>query len=414
MPSERFEFTGSHDDALHARVELPDGPIVATCVFAHCFTCSMQTTAARRVTRALTRHGIATLRFDFTGLGGSEGDFANADFSSNVEDVLLAAEALAARYRAPAVLVGHSFGGAAVLAAAHGLPSVKLVCTIGAPADPAHVRHLFDDKLDQIADTGSAPVEIAGRTFTVTKKFLDDISGQPQQDRVAALGRPLLLFHAPGDETVPFAHAEQLQRWAPHDASLITLPPAADHLLTDERDAELVADMICARVRRVLEDAAPDDTAAPDHEAPVVVHDNHRTPYGQDISAGGHPLSADEPRHVGGQDSGPSPYQLLLAALGACTSMTLRMYADRKRWPLEHVDVSLTHKKIHATDCATCDETQGKVDRIDRVVHITGDLDDEQRQRLLEIADKCPVHQTLHRKNEVKTVLGDGPAPGHP
>ncbi|GIH25246.1 osmotically inducible protein C [Acrocarpospora phusangensis] len=401
MNSEKFEFAGSHGVPLAARLDLPGSEPQAYALFAHCFTCGKEAIAAARISRALTDFGIAVLRFDFTGLGGSGGDFGNTDFSSNVADVVAAADHLRERFAAPALLVGHSLGGAAVLAAAHRVPEVRAVATIGAPADPAHVLHLLEDSRAEIEQRGEAQVVLAGRPFRIRKQFLDDIAAQPQAERIAKLGAALLVMHSPGDEIVGVDNARRIFDAARHPKSFVALD-GADHLLTDRADAEFAATMLAAWATRYLPATAEQPSRESDSGF-VVVSENGESPYGQSITVGRHSLTADEPRPVGG-DSGPNPYDLLLAGLGACTSMTLRMYAKRKQLPLDHVTVKLRHSRIYAEDCANCETQQGKLDRIERVIHLDGDLDAEQRQRLMEIADKCPVHHTLHSEIDVATI----------
>ena len=400
--------------ALAARLELPDGhatrPPRAWALFAHCFTCSKESAAAVRISRRLAERGIAVLRFDFTGLGESDGDFADTSFSSNVADLVHAADWMRAEHRAPQLLVGHSLGGAAVLAAAPAIAEVRAVATIGAPSEPEHVAHLFEDELDTIAEEGRARVSIAGRPFTISSEFVADLSRHPLAERVGSLGRALFLFHSPQDETVDVDHARRLYAAAKHPKSFVSLD-GANHLLTDRRDAEYVAETLAALVERYLveEAAAPSSPTPAVPEGHVVVRERDGG-LAQDVVAGGHRLAADEPARLGGTDTGPTPYGYLLAALGACTSMTLRMYAKRKEWPLESVEVELAHDRIHLEDCADCvgDPSAAKgglADRFEVELRITGDLDDGQRARLLEIAHRCPVHRTLLGPKEIDLRL---------
>jgi putative redox protein len=350
----------------------------------------------------LTERGFAVLRFDFTGLGESDGEFANSTFSSNITDLVRAADHLRATIAAPTLLVGHSLGGAAVLAAAHRIPEVRAVATIGAPADPAHVAGLFRQNRGDIETIGEATVYLAGRPFRVRREFLADIASQPQTTRIANLNRALLVLHAAGDEIVGIDNARTIFQAARHPKSFVSLDDA-DHLLSRRGDAAYAATVIAAWAERYLPpaDREPDTSGTP---APVVVADSGGGAFTQQIRAGRHTLIADEPVSVGGDDLGPTPYDLLLAALGACTSMTVRMYAQRKNWPLRSTTVTLTHSKIHAADCQACETTSGRLDHILRQVHFDGDLDTDQRARLLEIADKCPVHRTLHSEVVVETV----------
>ncbi len=402
--SEKVTFAGALGDRLAARLDLPEGEPKAYALFAHCFTCTKDIFAASRIAAALAEQGIGVLRFDFTGLGHSEGEFANTNFSSNVADLIKAADFLRETRQAPKIIVGHSLGGAAVLAATPGIPEAAAVVTIGAPSAPAHVQHLFHGALDQIAAEGEAEVEIAGRPFKVKQQFLEDISQQHLTEALGKLKKALLVFHAPRDQTVGIENAGEIFAAAKHPKSFISLDDA-DHLLSRKSDAVYVAEVLSAWVGRYLDGTAVAAQAPEAAEGAVVVTETGEGPFAQRITAGRHVLRADEPPSVGGKNSGPTPYDLLLAGLGACTSMTLRMYAGRKKLPLERVSVALRHEKIHAQDCADCETTEGRVDRIEREITLTGPLDAEQRRRLLEIADKCPVHRTLESEVKVVTAL---------
>ena len=411
ITSEKVSFPGAGGALLAARFDRPVGPVKATALFAHCFTCSKDGHAATRIARALAGLGIATLRFDFTGLGGSDGDFANAGFSSNVGDLVAAADFLRSRGEAPQILIGHSLGGAAVLAAAARAPEAKAVATIGAPADPDHVRHLLADAASEIEAKGVAEVAIAGRRFRIARSYLDDIGNHPLVEAIGQLHRALLIFHAPTDDTVGIDNATRIFVAARHPKSFVSLA-GADHLLSRAEDGAYVASVLATwAMRYVPELSAAEPPAAkvepPPLEGWIEVGETRTGRFTQNIRIGRHTLTADEPASVGGDDSGPGPYDLLAAALGACTSMTLRMYAERKGWPVERVTVRLHHDKVHARDCADCESESKKIDRIERTIGIAGPLDAGQRQRLLEIADKCPVHQTLHRKNEIVSRLAD-------
>ena len=402
MKSEKATFAGAGGDTLAARLESPAGEIRAYALFAHCFTCSKDIFAASRIAAALASNGIATLRFDFTGLGASGGDFANTDFSSNVGDLVAAADWLRAEHAAPSILIGHSLGGAAVLAAADAVEEAAGVVTIGAPSDPGHVAHLFGNDIATIERDGEAEVTIAGRPFRIRKQFLDDIAGQRLRDRVARLRKALLVMHAPLDRTVGIDNAAEIFQAAKHPKSFISLD-SADHLLSRREDAVYAAEVVAAWASRFLP-PKPSSRAAAEAGA-VVVAENGLGPFGQDIAAGDHRLSADEPASIGGLDRGLTPYQLLSSALGACTTMTLRMYAARKKWPLERATVTVRQEKIHAADCAECETEMGKIDSFQREIELSGPLDREQRDKLLEIADKCPVHRTLHGEVRVTTTL---------
>jgi uncharacterized OsmC-like protein/alpha/beta superfamily hydrolase len=402
--SQQVQFPGASGEALAARLDLPDGAPVAFALFAHCFTCSKDTRALAYISGALADAGMAVLRFDFTGLGGSEGEFENTNFSSNIDDLVAAADFLREKYQAPSLLVGHSLGGAAVLAAAPRIEESVAVATINAPADPSHVLHLLKDSLETIQRQGQAEVELAGRRFRITRQFIEDVSERKLTDALGKLRRALMVFHAPRDTTVSIDNAASIFTAAKHPKSFVSLDDA-DHLLTRKQDALYVGAVLAAWATRYLGGKPAADVAATPAVEGVVVEEAGQGRFAQIVRAGRHTLRADEPASLGGSDSGPSPYQLLSAALGACTSMTLRMYADQKKWPLEKVSVHLRHDKIHAKDCAECETREGRIDRIDREIEITGDLDDTQRQRLLEIADRCPVHRTLHAEVSVRSRL---------
>ena len=407
MPTERFQFTGEGGHQLAATLDLPEREPVAYALFAHCFTCGKDGLAAKRIAVALAKNGIAVLRFDFTGLGSSEGDFANATFSSNVADLVRAADHLRETRKAPAILIGHSLGGAAILAAAEKIPEAKAVVTVAAPSDPTHVTGLFKDRIDDIRAQGRADVSLAGRPFPITREFLDDIAQHELMAHVANLHKALLIMHAPTDETVGIDNATRIFVAAKHPKSFVSLA-GADHLLSEKRDSLYVADVIAAWASRYVEPPAREEAIDPS-QAPrgVVVRETRESKFQQTISIGPHRLIADEPVAAGGEDSGPGPYDFLLAGLGACTSMTMRLYADRKALPLERVTVTLHHSKIHAEDCAECETKDGMLDQIDRIIAIEGELNDDQRKRLMEIADKCPVHRTLTSEIRIVTRPAD-------
>ncbi|NEW98301.1 alpha/beta fold hydrolase [Rhodopseudomonas sp. BR0G17] len=407
MPTERFQFPGSGGHQLAAALDLPDAQPLAYALFAHCFTCSKDNLAARRISAALAARGIAVLRFDFTGLGASEGEFENATFSSNVADLVLAADHLRSSHRAPSLLIGHSLGGAAVLAAAAQIPEAKAIATIAAPSDPSHVTGLFADRVAAIRSEGSVDVSLAGRTFTIKREFLDDIAEHNLMAEIAKLHKAMLILHAPTDDTVGIDNATKIFLAAKHPKSFVSLDHA-DHLLSERRDATYAASVIAAWAQRYIDAETPAPTAgAPEVPRLVTVQETGDGKFQQQISVGPHRLQADEPASVGGRDSGPGPYDLLLSALGACTSMTMRLYAERKALPLDRVTVTLSHAKIHAEDCAECETKVGLLDRIERVIGMEGDLSAEQRAKLIEIADKCPVHRTLTSEVSIITRSTD-------
>ncbi len=407
---ERITFPGSQGAELAARLDMPAGPPHAYALFAHCFTCSKDLLAASRIATALTDAGFAVLRFDFTGLGKSGGEFANTNFSSNTDDVLAAAAWLRDVHRAPQVLIGHSLGGAAVLAIAGDVPEAQAVVTIGAPADPEHVTGVFASSLDEIEASGESTVEIAGRQFTIRRQFLDDLRNHVVTERVATMKKALLVLHSPIDNTVGIDNAAVIFDAARHPRSFISLD-GADHLLTSPVDAAFAASMIASFSKRYIDDQSG-IRKAPRPTAPVVVAETTQGPFLNHVVVGDHRMLADEPLSIGGYDAGPSPYDFLGAALGACTSMTLRMYAERKGLPLDRVKVEISHDKVHADDCVECAENPamagrtGMIDRFHRVLTVEGDeLTDADRDKLMIIADKCPVHRTLEAASSISTEL---------
>jgi uncharacterized OsmC-like protein/alpha/beta superfamily hydrolase len=401
---QKIVFTNSKGQQLAARLDLPlDAKPLAYALFAHCFTCTKNLNAIVNINRSLAHQGIAVLRFDFTGLGESEGDFAATNFSTNVEDLVAAAEYLANHFEAPRLLIGHSLGGAAVLQAAAQIASSVAVATIAAPSDPAHLSHLLGGSKEKIALDGEARVTLAGRQFKITRQFLDDLESTRMEQTLANLNRALLIFHSPVDNIVGIDHATRIFQAARHPKSFVSLD-GADHLLSRREDSLYVGSVLAAWARKYLGIAQHDGPHPMPADKRVVVRTG-KVGFRTEIVASGHSLLADEPIAVGGSNTGPNPYDYLVSALGACTSMTLRMVADRKGWPLEAVVVRLQHEKVHAADCSECESKEGKIDQIDREIEVIGPLDADQRQRLLEIADRCPVHRTLHGKIVVKSRL---------
>ena len=406
--SQRVTFTGSLGTSLAGRLDLPAGPPRAFALFAHCFTCSKDVVAAGRIAAELNMHGIAVLRFDFTGLGSSEGDFANTDFSSNLEDLRLASAWLRQHHSAPQLLIGHSLGGAAVIAVAADLPEVRAVATIGAPADVAHITRLFRSQLPEIDQHGRAMVDIAGRCFTIRAELLDDLAGHSVSERAGRLEAALLVMHSPTDNIVDIDNAARIYTSAKHPKSFLTLD-GADHLLTRSADATYAARMIADWSERYLRDELP-PAPLPTANAQVVVAETGQGTFLNHVVVGDHRFLADEPIDVGGFDAGPSPYDLLGAALGTCTSMTLRLYAERKQLALDRITVEVDHAKSHAADCEACVEGTGPlIDHFERRIMVEGDLDDDQRTALLRIADKCPVHRTLEASARISTILVQNP-----
>jgi len=408
----KIEFPGSNGTMLAARLDLPEGTPSAFALFAHCFTCSKESFAASRISRALVDYGIAVLRFDFTGLGGSDGDFSNTNFSSNIDDIVAATEYLQENYRAPTILIGHSLGGAAVLAATHRVPSTRAVVTLGSPSDPAHVSNLFAHANAEIVAEGEATVQLGGRPFRIRKQLLDDVAAQPQSERLRNLDAALLVLHSPVDQTVGIDNAREIFDAARHPKSFVALDEA-DHLLSDREDASFAASMIAAWAARYAFDrtdkrvnpskVAPSAEVTTDGSA-VIVTESGPARYEQRVFASGHEIISDEPAPLS-ENHGPAPYDLILAGLGSCTSITIRMYADRKKIPLTGVSVRLTRERIKAADCDHCASTEGMVEHFTRELSFTGDLSNEQRDSLVAIADKCPVHRSLEGEISITTSL---------
>lgn len=406
---DKFYFSGSSGDKLAARLDKPEGKIKAYALFAHCFTCGKDVAAASRIARALNNYGIAVLRFDFTGLGMSEGEFSNTNFTSNVKDLICAADHMREELEAPKILIGHSLGGTAVLKAAAEISETEAIVTIGAPSDAGHVSEHFEDKLPEIEEKGEAEVTFAGRSFKIKEQFVHDIENQNMESVVKDLKTPLLILHGPFDDIVGIENAGRIFGWAKHPKSFVSLDDA-DHLLSRAEDSRYAASVISAWVDRYIksgEDESREDKSS--EKGHVIVKSRSKDKFAQDISLGSHNLTADEPESVGGEDKGPDPYDLLMASLGACTSMTLQMYSKRKEWPLEGVEVHLSHEKIHADDCEECEGKKSKLDKFERKLVIKGeDLSEEQKEKLIEIADKCPVHKTLTSETVIQTTMKSG------
>lgn len=407
MPTTRKKigFIGSDGITLSGLLELPTAQPIATILFAHCFTCGKDIAAASRISRALAANGFAVMRFDFTGLGGSDGDFSNTNFSSNIDDLIAAATYLKETLLAPAILIGHSLGGTAVLRAAHQIPECKGVVTIGSPADADHIVKQFSGDLDKINSDGEAVVSLAGRDFKIKKQFLDDVEKHPNCD-IGSLKKALLIFHSPTDTTVSIKQAEKIYQRAKHPKSFISLDNA-DHLLSKKHDADYVANTISAWASRFVAENPVSRSEQTGIEKGKLMVEERNHQFTQNVISDHHVWLADEPIEVGGANLGPDPYEHLLASLGSCTAMTIRMYANRKEWPVDDVKVELSHSRQHGEDCQQCDSDHAQIALISRTINIKGDISEEQRQRLLEIADRCPVHKTLHGKIVVGTKISE-------
>lgn len=401
MRFQKITFKNSEGQELSGRIDFPliQKP-KAFVLFAHCFTCSKNLKSVDHVSQAFTSQGMAVLRFDFTGLGQSKGDFSDTNFSTNLSDLKDAYSFLEENYQAPQIIVGHSLGGAAVLHVSGELKAVKAVATIGAPSTPTHVSHLLDSGKNELDEKGEAEVNIGGRPFKMKKQFLDDLEANEKKGIIKNLGKALLILHSPQDNIVGIDSAQEIYVEAMHPKSFVSLD-GADHLMTKEADAKYAASMIASWSLRYIE--VNESEESPEGEIWTRIGEKGFT---TEIIAGRHQMIGDEPPSVGGADQGPTPYGYLLAGLGACTAMTLRMYADYKKIPLEEVKVKLTHDKIHLQDGENSESSKGKIDQIKRVITMSGDLSDEQRTRLIEIADRCPVHKTLEGKPEILTQQG--------
>ncbi len=402
MNLKKVSFSNKEGQTLNGRLELPvDQHPHNMVLFAHCFTCTKNLSAVKNISKGLTSNGFGVLRFDFAGLGESEGDFAETNFSGNVEDLIAAAEFLEKEYQAPSLLIGHSLGGAAVIYAAAKLQAVRAVATVGAPSDPSHLKHLLKSSIEEIRSYGKAVVNISGRDFTIKKQFLDDLEKNSLSDVLETLNKPVLIMHSPQDTIVGIKNAEKLYHYAHHPKSFISLD-GADHLLSNKADSLYVGKTIASWAERYL--AVPDPADLKTSHQVVASLDNDDG-FSTQIKAGKHNLVADEPEDFGGNDFGPSPYELVSAGLSACTVMTLQMYAKRKKWDLQNVKVHTSYGKVHAEDCAACESKNAKIDTFERQISLTGSLEADQKKRLLEIADKCPVHRTLESNSHIKTVL---------
>lgn len=402
MNSRNVSFENKNGEHLSGRLELPKNREPHNfAIFAHCFTCNKNYHAITNIGRALTEAGFGVLRFDFTGLGESGGDFANTNFSGNVDDLVVAAEFIKENYMAPSLLIGHSLGGAAVIFAAARIPSVKAVVVISSPADPSHVKRLLRSSTEEIKEKGKAVVNLAGRDFTIKKHFLDDLENNRLAEVVRDFGKALLILHSPQDTVVDIKNAEEIYIAARHPKSFISLD-GMDHLLSQKKDSRYVGNIIAQWATRYVDIPEEKDLQS---QKEVVASLDSEDKFTTHLKLGSHRFIADEPNDFGGNDFGPSPYQFLSAALASCTAMTIQMYARRKTWDVKNVTVHINYSKEHAIDCENCENESAKIDTFNREINFEGNLSDEQKIRLLEIADKCPVHKTLHSETQVVTKL---------
>ncbi|MBR9846350.1 MAG: OsmC family protein [Algicola sp.] len=406
MKKKKLQISNKKGIKLQAYLELPANQKPNYyAVFAHCFTCSSTLSAVKNISRSLTNHGFGVLRFDFTGLGRSEGEFSDSYFSANVDDLIAVNDYLKANYKAPSLLVGHSLGGAAVLVAASKLDNIEAVSTIGAPATINHVKHLFSHDIDNIQEQGLMKVNIGGRPFHIDEDFVSDFDKTDLPSIVKNLRKPLLIMHSPIDTIVGIKNAEQLYLHAHHPKSFISLDDA-DHLLSNSEDSSYVGNVIGAWVERYFE--SKENTMLNTEGEQLVAHLNLKEDnFTTKIQTAKHNFIADEPTTIGGDDFGPSPYDFLSAGLAACTVMTLKLYAERKQWDLQEVYAYITYSKKHSEDLMLDLEKPSRIDHLLKKLVFVGDLDSSQKQKLKEIASKCPVHKTLITDTIIETEILD-------
>lgn len=404
MNLQKIIFKNRDGVELVGRIDLPTDQLAHNFVlFAHCFTCTKNLSAVKNISRSLTTAGFGVLRFDFTGLGESDGDFSDTNFSGNVEDLIAAAEYLEEHFTAPSLLIGHSLGGAAIIIAASQLGSVKAVATVGAPSSPKHIQHLLMNSLEEIESKGMAIVNLGGRDFTIKKHFLDDLEVYSLPEVVKDMNKALLVMHSPQDITVAIKNAEEIYLAAHHPKSFVSLD-GADHLLMKKEDSLYVGKVIAEWVSRYVDIPRTERVST---KSDVMASLDGDAGYTTKMKVGNHYMLADEPKVVGGNDFGPNPYDLVSAGLSACTAITVQMYVRRKGWDLKNIEVHTSYSKQHAFDCEHCDDDSAKIDTFSRVIKLEGELDEKQKQRILLIADKCPVHRTLHSETQIVTKLID-------
>ncbi|MGM0636282.1 MAG: alpha/beta fold hydrolase [Bacteroidota bacterium] len=406
MEQKKITFKNKKGETLAGKIFLPvDRKPHSYAIFAHCFTCSKNLKTVKNISNGLTEEGYAVLGFDFTGLGESEGDFSETDFSHDIEDLIQAADYLKENYQPPNLIIGHSLGGTASIYAAKEIESIKAFVCIASPYQPKHVKHLFKADMDQIEKDGEAEVDVGGRNFKIKKSFLDDLEERSKENFLADIKKSFLVLHSPQDKIVAIENAEKLYKDAKHPKSFISLD-GANHLLTDKQDSLYAGKVIAGWAMRYLDIELNQPKIKSNHA--VVAHLNQHDNFTTEMKLGNHYAKADEPKDVGGSDFGPNPYELVAGGLAACTAMTLQLYAKRKEWNLTDVEVHINHSKEHKKDSRSTTEKDAKnpkLDQFERKIKLKGDLDEKQKKRLLEIANKCPVHRTLHSEVEVKTSL---------
>jgi uncharacterized OsmC-like protein/alpha/beta superfamily hydrolase len=400
MNNKKVSFKNRYGETLEGVMDLPfTESIYAYAVFAHCFTCGKNLFAASQISRSLALKGIAVLRFDFTGVGESEGAFEDTNFTTNVTDIEDAAKYLEENYEAPSLAIGHSLGGAAVLFSAQKIPSIEAIVTIAAPSSPDHIVHLFRNSKEEINKEGQATMMIGGREVTIKKQFIEDVKSLSMQDLLRDLHKPILIMHSPSDSVVAINNAAEIYTSANHPKSFVSID-GADHLVKKQKDAEYVSSIIASWATRYLE---PKATAQSESQVDAWLNNDKFT---TEVVARNHSLIVDEPLGAGGNDLGPTPYELLSAALATCTAMTLKMYAERKKWELGGLKVMVAHGRNHAEDCKQCEDDSKLLENFKRTIVFDDAVDAEQQKRLLQIADRCPVHKTLSSKSKIDTIKG--------
>lgn len=394
-----ISFKNSAGHQLAAVIEQPVIPVKCYALFAHCFSCGKDILIASRIARSLVARGVAVLRFDFTGIGDSEGEFESSNFTSNIDDIISATNHLREHYSAPQILIGHSLGGTAMLNAAEQVSEAKAVVSIAAPFTADHILSHFQDKVEELEQKEKVDIELAGKILTINREFVSDLKAHSNEDRISQLRKALLILHSPFDEIVPIEEATKIFVNAKHPKSFVSLDKA-DHLITDKEDAEYVANTIVAWASRYIEEDS--STSQVIDKGEVLIGEGNKK-FLREVASDDHTWFSDEPLAVGGDNLGPDPYEQLLSSLGTCTSMTLRMYANHKGWPVEDIQVKLKHSRQHDQDCEQPDEKSCKIELIQKFITIKGDLDEQQINRLVEVADRCPVHKTLLGKIKLES-----------